>query len=128
METLDARGVGGARTVERRVFRRRVGRIVDRKRVLPDDFAACVDAIGDSCTDPGNGNIETGVLPVSEQESTLPAARDVKTDNVAARIDAFRPGLCSGLAGASPAGHSEATAVAGHWTSIGANVYCCAKA
>jgi hypothetical protein len=49
--------------MERRVFIRRIGRIVDRNGVLPDDFTARVDAVGNRPADARDRTLQSGEAP-----------------------------------------------------------------
>ena len=66
---------------------------MDRHDVLADDLPACVDAVGDGCTDARHGKVERGESPIREHEAMLFSASEVETDDVAARIDTSRAGL-----------------------------------
>ena len=53
-----------------------------RNRVLADDLATRVDAVGERSAHAWSRKIETGVMPVCEQESMLSAAGDIKANDV----------------------------------------------
>ena len=95
---------------------------MDRQRVLPDDLAARIDAVRDGGTHAGNGKFESGVLPVSEQESALPAASGIEADDVPRALMPLAPVCAAAWPGARPAGQAAAAAVAGQETSIEMNV------